>query len=187
MVNRSQKDIDGNKDIKAALAAEKQFFTNHPKYKSIASKMGTPFLQQKLNQQLTNHIKTTLPTLRRTLEKQVQDLEKAAKEAQQKESGMGEYLDPRFFITKIYGYCCGVGHATKNLVKLVNSYALNVADAIEGGSGSVSLTELSGGARIARVFSELFPFEVAKIEMDEADLRSRIALVTTPHGFWRLG
>eukprot|EP00035_Acanthoeca_spectabilis_P001491 m.80520 g.80520 ORF g.80520 m.80520 type:complete len:830 (+) comp10911_c0_seq3:402-2891(+) len=155
VVNRSQKDIDGNKDIKAALAAEKQFFTNHPKYKSIASKMGTPFLQQKLNQQLTNHIKTTLPTLRRTLEKQVQDLEKAAKEAQQKESGMG--------------------HATKNLVKLVNSYALNVADAIEGGSGSVSLTELSGGARIARVFSELFPFEVAKIEMDEADLRSRIA------------
>jgi hypothetical protein len=42
-------------------------------------------LQQKLNQQLTNHIKTTLPTLKRTLEKQVQDLERAAKEAMQKE------------------------------------------------------------------------------------------------------
>lgn len=155
VVNRSQKDIDGNKDIKAALAAEKKFFTSHPKYKSLASKMGTPFLQQKLNQQLTNHIKTTLPTLRRTLEKQVQDLEKAAKEAKMADAGMG--------------------HATKNLVKLVNSFALTVADAIEGGSASVSLKELSGGARIARVFSELFPFEVAKIELDEADLRSRIA------------
>jgi hypothetical protein len=71
------------------------------------------------------------------------------------------------------------GHSTKNLVKLVNAYALQVADAIEGGSKSVSLTELSGGARIARVFSELFPFEVAKIELDEADLRSRIAYVYT--------
>jgi dynamin GTPase len=91
VVNRSQKDIDGNKDIKAALAAEKQFFMKHEKYKHLSTKMGTPFLQQKLNQQLTNHIKTTLPTLRRTLEKQVQDLEKAAKEAQLKESGMGAF------------------------------------------------------------------------------------------------
>jgi hypothetical protein len=45
VVNRSQKDIDGNKDIKAALAAEKKFFETHPKYRSLASKMGTPFLQ----------------------------------------------------------------------------------------------------------------------------------------------
>eukprot|EP00038_Savillea_parva_P007812 m.172710 g.172710 ORF g.172710 m.172710 type:complete len:835 (-) comp13573_c0_seq1:293-2797(-) len=155
VVNRSQKDIEGNKDIKAALEAEKKFFMTHPKYRTIANKMGTPFLQTKLNQQLTNHIKTTLPTLRRTLEKQVQDLERDAKEAKEKEMGMG--------------------HTTKNLVKLVNSFAMNVADAIEGGQGSVSLTELSGGARIARVFSELFPFEVAKIELDEADLRSQIA------------
>jgi hypothetical protein len=69
----------------------------------------------------------------------------------------------------------GMGGATKNLVKLVNSFAIAVADAIEGGGGQVSLTELSGGARIARVFSELFPFEIARIEIDESDLRSRIA------------
>ena len=45
VVNRSQKDIDGNKDIKAALEAERKFFTSHPKYRSLADKMGTPFLQ----------------------------------------------------------------------------------------------------------------------------------------------
>ena len=33
VVNRSQKDIDENKDIDAAINAEKEFFENHPKYK----------------------------------------------------------------------------------------------------------------------------------------------------------
>jgi len=33
VVNRSQKDIDGRKDIKAAMAAERKFFLCHPSYK----------------------------------------------------------------------------------------------------------------------------------------------------------
>ena len=33
IVNRSQKDIDGNKDIKAALAAERKFFLSHGSYR----------------------------------------------------------------------------------------------------------------------------------------------------------
>ena len=35
IVNRSQKDIDGNKDIKAALAAERKFFLSHGSYRYI--------------------------------------------------------------------------------------------------------------------------------------------------------
>lgn len=50
MVNRSQKDIDGKKDIKAALESEKQFFLSHPAYKHMAQNMGTPYLQKILNQ-----------------------------------------------------------------------------------------------------------------------------------------
>lgn len=50
MVNRSQKDIDGKKDIKAALEAERKFFLSHPAYRHIADKMGTPYLQKALNQ-----------------------------------------------------------------------------------------------------------------------------------------
>ena len=34
VVNRSQKDIEGNKDIRAAMQAEKQFFSAHQAYRS---------------------------------------------------------------------------------------------------------------------------------------------------------
>lgn len=50
VVNRSQKDIDGKKDIKAALLAEEKFFLSHPAYKHMADRMGTPYLQRTLNQ-----------------------------------------------------------------------------------------------------------------------------------------
>lgn len=53
MVNRSQKDIDGRKDIKAALEAERKFFLSHPAYRHMAEKMGTPRLQKMLNQVIT--------------------------------------------------------------------------------------------------------------------------------------
>lgn len=61
VVNRSQKDIDGRKDINAALGAERKFFLSHPGYRHIAERLGTPYLQRVLNQQLTNHIRETLP------------------------------------------------------------------------------------------------------------------------------
>lgn len=50
VVNRSQKDIDGRKDIRAALAAERKFFLSHPGYRHMAERMGTPHLQKQLNQ-----------------------------------------------------------------------------------------------------------------------------------------
>lgn len=50
VVNRSQKDIDGKKDIKAALEAERKFFFSHPSYRHMAEKMGTPRLQKVLNE-----------------------------------------------------------------------------------------------------------------------------------------
>lgn len=50
VVNRSQKDIDGKKDIRAALAAERKFFLSHPAYRHMAERMGTPHLQKALNQ-----------------------------------------------------------------------------------------------------------------------------------------
>ncbi|XP_035170336.1 dynamin-2-like, partial [Oxyura jamaicensis] len=50
VVNRSQKDIDGKKDIRAALAAERKFFLSHPAYRHMADRMGTPHLQKVLNQ-----------------------------------------------------------------------------------------------------------------------------------------
>ena len=42
----------------------------------MAERMGTPHLQKVLNQQLTNHIRETLPTLRNNLSKQLAGMEK---------------------------------------------------------------------------------------------------------------
>lgn len=50
VVNRSQKDIDGKKDIIAALQAERKFFLSHPAYRHLADRMGTAYLQKILNQ-----------------------------------------------------------------------------------------------------------------------------------------
>ena len=38
VVNRSQKDIDGRKDIKVAVAAERKFFLSHPAYRHMADR-----------------------------------------------------------------------------------------------------------------------------------------------------
>lgn len=54
VVNRSQKDIDGKKDIKAALEAERKFFLSHPSYRHLAEKMGTPRLQKVLNEVISD-------------------------------------------------------------------------------------------------------------------------------------
>lgn len=56
VVNRSQKDIDGKKDIKAALEAERKFFFSHPSYRHMAEKMGTPRLQKVLNEVMTDSL-----------------------------------------------------------------------------------------------------------------------------------
>lgn len=83
VINRSQKDIVGRKDIRAALDAERKFFLSHASYRHMAERMGTPFLQKTLNQQLTNHIKDTLPTLRDSLQKKLYSMEKEVQEYKQ--------------------------------------------------------------------------------------------------------
>uniref|UniRef100_A0A3B3VRS0 Interferon-induced GTP-binding protein Mx n=1 Tax=Poecilia latipinna TaxID=48699 RepID=A0A3B3VRS0_9TELE len=80
VVNRSQKDIDGKKDITAALQAERKFFLSHPSYRHLADRMGTAYLQKVLNQQLTNHIRDTLPGLRSKLQSQLLSIEKEVEE-----------------------------------------------------------------------------------------------------------
>lgn len=63
VVNRSQKDIDGKKDITAAMAAERKFFLSHPSYRHLAERMGTPYLQKVLNQVKDNRTTFTIKHL----------------------------------------------------------------------------------------------------------------------------
>lgn len=71
VVNRSQKDIKGNKNIQTALKAEASFFVNHPSYNHMAERCGTAYLQQVLNRELTEHIRKSMPTLQAELQKKM--------------------------------------------------------------------------------------------------------------------
>lgn len=71
IVNRSQADINGKKDIRTALESEADYFKNHPVYKDLASRCGTRYLRKVLSAQLFEHIKITLPKLGDTLHERV--------------------------------------------------------------------------------------------------------------------
>lgn len=63
---------------------------------------------------------------------------------------------------------------------------------IEGsGSAQINTMELSGGAKINRLFHERFPFEIVKMEFDEKELRREIAFaIRNIHGIrvsWKCG
>nr|XP_020443128.1 dynamin-2-like isoform X2 [Monopterus albus] len=156
VVNRSQKDIDGKKDIRAAMAAERKFFLSHPAYRHIAERMGTPHLQKTLNQQLTNHIRDTLPGLRSKLQSQLLSLEKEVEEYKNFRPD-----DP--------------ARKTKALLQMVQQFGVDFEKCIEGSGDQVDTSNLSGGAKINRIFHERFPFELVKMEFDEKELRKEIS------------
>ncbi|KAG5281592.1 hypothetical protein AALO_G00074080 [Alosa alosa] len=163
VVNRSQKDIDGRKDINAAMAAERKFFLTHPGYRHLAERMGTPYLQKTLNQQLTNHIRDTLPALRNKLQSQLLSIEKEVEEYKNFRPD-----DP--------------SRKTKALLQQQQVHAagwqqlhVDFEKCIEGSGDQIDTYELSGGARINRIFHERFPFELVKMEFDEKELRKEIS------------
>ncbi|KAM9459862.1 dynamin-3-like [Salvelinus alpinus] len=156
VVNRSQKDIDGKKDIKMAMAAERKFFLTHPAYRHMAEKMGTPCLQKVLNQQLTNHIRDTLPEFRSKLQTQLLSLDKEAEEYRGYRPD-----DP--------------GRKTKQLLQMVQQFSVDFEKRIEGSGDQVDTVELSGGAKINRIFHERFPFELVKMECDDKEMRREIS------------
>lgn len=75
VVNQSQEAIDKKQTVADALEYEHKFFSNSC-YRHIMDRMGTPYLQQVLNRQLTEHIRKTLPLLQDKLRKQTVTLEK---------------------------------------------------------------------------------------------------------------
>uniref|UniRef100_A0A1L8DW16 Dynamin n=1 Tax=Nyssomyia neivai TaxID=330878 RepID=A0A1L8DW16_9DIPT len=165
VVNRSQKDIEGRKDIVAALAAERKFFLSHPSYRHIGDRMGTPYLQRTLNQQLTNHIRDTLPGLRDKLQKQMLTLEKDVEQYKHFRPD-----DPSI--------------KTKAMLQMIQQLQSDFERTIEGsGSALVNTNELSGGAKINRIFHERLRFEIVKMSCDEKELRREISFaIRNIHG-----
>ncbi|XP_061184124.1 dynamin-1-like isoform X6 [Saccostrea echinata] len=157
VVNRSQQDIDGRKDIRQALAGERKFFLSHPSYRHMADRMGTPYLQRVLNQQLTNHIRDVLPNLRNKLQSQLLSMEKDVQEFKNYQPD-----DP--------------SRKTKAMMQMIQQFNVDFDKSIEGSGTEINTRELSGGAKINRIFHERFPFELVKIEFDERELRKEISI-----------
>ena len=165
IVNRSQKDIDGKKDIRTAQAAERKFFLSHPSYRHLADRAGSAWLQKQLNTQLTNHIRDSLPSLRDRLQRQMLGLEKEVEQY--------KYFQPNDPSIK-----------TKAMLQMVQQLQQDFERAIEGsGTAAVNTMELSGGAKINRLFHERFPYEIVRMEFDEKELRKEIAFaIRNIHG-----
>lgn len=165
VISRSQKDIEGRIDIRASLEKERKFFLSHPSYSHLADRCGTPYLQRVLNQQLTNHIRDTLPSLRDKLQRQMFSLEKDVSEFKNYKAD-----DPSV--------------KTKAMMQMVQQLQNDVERAIEGsGNSIINVNELSGGAKINRIFHERFPFEMMKRECDEREMRREIAFaIRNTHG-----
>ncbi|PAA83032.1 hypothetical protein BOX15_Mlig016602g3 [Macrostomum lignano] len=164
VVNRSQKDVDGRKDISSAMAAERKFFLGHPAYRHMAERMGTAHLQRCLNQQLVGHIRDTLPTLRAALQSRLTELE-----AEHRAFGGLDPDDPNA--------------KAKIMATLINQFIENFTKAIEG-FGEVSTKELSGGAKINKIIHDRYMYMLHKssryigekhyTESDERELRREI-------------
>lgn len=71
-----------------------------------------------------------------------------------------------------------------NFFRMIQQLQSDFERTIEGsGSALINTNELSGGAKINRLFHERFPFEIVKMEFDEKELRKEIAFaIRNIHG-----
>ncbi|KAI0082872.1 hypothetical protein K474DRAFT_1655054 [Panus rudis PR-1116 ss-1] len=154
VVNRGQKDIDTKKPISVALEYERQFFENHPAYKTKAQYCGTPFLARKLNMILMHHIRATLPDIKARITQQLQ-------KAQAELASLGG----------------PVGDTSSSVVlSVITEFCSEFRATIDGGTSDLSLNELSGGARISFVFHELYNQGIKTIDpfdqVKDGDIRT---------------
>lgn len=72
----------------------------------------------------------------------------------------------------------------KTFLRMIQQLQSDFERTIEGsGSAQINTMELSGGAKINRLFHERFPFEIVKMEFDEKELRKEIAFaIRNIHG-----
>lgn len=71
-----------------------------------------------------------------------------------------------------------------SLTRILQDISKDFEKAISGADSSeVNTKELSGGAKINRIFHERFPFELVKVDFDEKDLRREITYaIKNTHG-----
>lgn len=142
VVNRGQRDIETKKAISYALENEKNFFENHKAYRNKASYCGTPYLARKLNLILMMHIKQTLPDIKARIQA---SLQKYSAELQQ----LGDSI---------------LGNPANIILNIITEFSNEYRTVLEGHNAELSSIELSGGARIAFVYHELYSNGVKAVD-----------------------
>ncbi|KAL1927326.1 hypothetical protein VTP01DRAFT_3955 [Rhizomucor pusillus] len=157
VVNRGQRDIESKKSISKALSAEKEFFENHPSYRSKAQYCGTPFLARKLNMILMHHIRNTLPEIKGKIQS-------ALTKYQMELAQLGDPLGD------------SSSHQANLVLNIITEFCTEFRTIIDGNSNDLSSFELSGGARISFVFHELYANGVKSIDpldqIKDVDIRT---------------
>ncbi|KAI8141297.1 Dynamin central region-domain-containing protein [Fennellomyces sp. T-0311] len=157
VVNRGQRDIDSKKSISKALDHERDYFENHPSYRSKAQYCGTPFLARKLNMILMHHIRNTLPEIKAKIQS-------ALSKYQLELAQLGDPLGD------------SSSHQANLVLNIITEFCTEFRTIIDGNSNDLSSFELSGGARISFVFHELYANGVKSIDpldqIKDVDIRT---------------
>jgi dynamin 1-like protein len=165
IVNRSQQDIQGNKSLSDALAAERDFFRHHPAYRNMANRCGTQFLAKSLNQTLMAHIRDRLPDIKARLNTLMG----------QTQQELASYGDVAF---------TGKEHRGSLILQLMTRFASSFISSIDGTSAEISTKELCGGARIYYIFNSVFGNSLEQVDptsnLSVLDIRTAIRNSTGP-------
>lgn len=164
--NRSQLDIQNSVTIETALEQEAKFFRQHPTYRSISTRLGTPYLATCLNRILMHHIRETLPGLKAQVNSMVSELQRE----------LQQYGDPVFSQKSSQGAL---------LLHILSKFSTCFCDAIDGRGKDASATaELYGGARISFIFHGIYARGISDInpfdELTDQDIRTAIRNATGP-------
>lgn len=142
VVNRGQRDIETKKAISYALENEKNFFENHKAYRNKASYCGTPYLARKLNLILMMHIKQSLPDIKARISGSLQKYSDELKT-------LGDSI---------------LGNPANIILNIITEFSNEYRTVLEGHNAELSSVELSGGARIAFVYHELYSNGVKAVD-----------------------
>eukprot|EP00210_Caulerpa_lentillifera_P006853 g6550.t2 len=137
IINRSQRDISNNIDIKTACRNEDIYFQNNNEYYEVIHRCGVENLAKNLNKILTSHIERLFPDLRRKIGVQIE----------RKDQEMKLYGDAQPANTPMEQGVLILG--------LLSDYTRRFRSLIDGKSETIILT-LSGGAKIRDIFQNEF-------------------------------
>lgn len=144
VVNRSQHDINTNKDIKSQWAEERKFFETHPRYSAIAERCGTQFLSRTLNRTLVRHIRECLPEISIKVNAFVE----------KNRAQLGDLQE-----------LADAGKRASTVLNCLVEYGGKFQEMIDGRDDDAPFEELSGGAKIAMLFKKDFEKSLRSIDV----------------------